>query len=490
MALSEELEGCFLRFLEEHLGSSDPSGLLIAISGGLDSTALLKICSGAAARHGRPIVAGHVHHGLRPDADQEAGRMEALCAGMGTPFRLARIQFENARPSEAEMRRARLRALSRLASESGCRYVLLGHQRDDLAETVIMNLIRGTGIRGMAGIRPVRGRFAHPLLDVPRSDLKRYLENQGVPWVEDPMNFDLGRTRNRIRHQVLPLLSEIRPGAVETIARAARHLRGATDALETEARVGLGRCRLPSPIGEIRLDGGILRSYHYGLADFMLRLAVESISCTTDNVSSAVWGQIAEVIRDRRSGRFAIHGSTIVEITGRMVRIAPGSPHQRPERPEAGTGAIVRWIGRTAWRGGYLRARLVRIPSRFDPAGRGRIKIRGTSRTQVFDAADLDLGRFPRIRPPRPGDRLALEYSGGHGRLSDLVSERGVPLRLRSGQPVIEDPDGRILWAPGIRRAGIALVRESTQVLWIARWFGPLPVDRAAAGGKSRGENA
>jgi len=103
---------------------------------------------------------------------------------------------------------------------------------------------------------------------------------------------------------------------------------------------------------------------------------------------------------------------------------------------------------------------------------------------QVFDAANVSPP--VRIRFPFAGDRISLEESSGRRKISDLLSERGVPRSLRGMQPVIEDARG-ILWVPGIRRAGVARVGPKTETIWIARWFGPLPVDRALSGGASRG---
>lgn len=474
MDLTGELEGAFLRFLEEHLDLHRSGGLLIGLSGGSDSTALLHLSVATADRHGHPVTVGHINHGIRPDSDAEEKRLRVMCSALGVPFTAERIRFAGSRPSEAEMRRGRLKALRRIGLATGCPHILLGHQRDDQVETVILNLTRGAGLRGLAGIAPVRGPFVHPLIEVPRARLRRYLVEVGIPWIEDPMNLDWDRARNRIRHRIVPMLElELRPGASAAIARAASHLRRALDALEGEARRSIDACSLPAPVGEIRLDGDRLRSYHDGLIDFMLRLAVQSISGTTENVSTPVWRMITGSTRQARSGRFQLPSRVVVETSEQVVRIGVEDPTHSAEGEVS-----VSWTGRTAWRTGILVSRLGRIRE-----GQARLRIRGLTRMQVFDASALSPP--VRIRPPHRGDRIALEDSAGRRLLSDLLSEKGVPRSERTMQPILEDGRG-ILWAPGIRRAGLALVGPETRAIWIARWFGPLPADRSLHGGSSR----
>ncbi len=474
MSLADELEGLFLRFLKEHLDPIGSGGLLVGLSGGSDSTALLAICAATADRHGRSIVAGHVNHGIRADAAAEEARLRELCSTIHVPFVIERIRFDRPEPSEAEMRRRRLRALRRIAHAKVCAHILLGHQRDDSVETVVLNLARGAGLRGLAGIPPVRGPFAHPLIEVPRASLRRYLEERGIPWIEDPTNLDPAHVRNRIRRIVLPLLeTEVHHGASRAIARASSHLRRALEAIEEAARHTLDRCALPSPDGEIRLDGDRLRSNHPGMIDFTLRLAVRSVCGTTEDLSTPAWRTIVAAVVERSSGRFPILEGAVVETTARFIRIA--AEIQAPPKAES---LPVPWVGRTGWGRGALETRLAAMIE-----GGRRLRVRGLTRIQVFDAAAL--APPVRIRLPRAGDKIALEEITGRRHLSDLLSERGIARSRRMGQPVLEDGRG-ILWAPGIRRAGVARVGADTKRIWIVRWIGPLPADHGLHGGSSR----
>jgi tRNA(Ile)-lysidine synthetase-like protein len=417
------------------------------------------------------------------------------------------------------MRKARYAALSKMAPASGCAWVLLAHQRDDQAETLLLNLTRGAGIAGLAGMAARRGIFLRPLLDVPRFALRRYLEESGTAAVEDPGNLDLARTRNRIRHRVLPLLeSEVRPRSAERIARAAGNLRRALDALDALAVQTLATSCLPAERGVIRLDATAIRPYPEGLIERILHRAVLAVRGSTSDIHAETWRSMTRSLMRAGDARFLLPGGVRVDVRGKTVEIAPGDPAAtRAGATKSGEGRItgtedragstragaasmgsaegasstgadgateqdpieLEWTGSFAW---TPRGR-ISTDVRPIPTNGPKLRIRGLTRVQVFDA---DLVRPPfRVRRARPGDFLELEDSAGSRKLSDLLSERMVPRTLRAEQPVLEDAGG-ILWAPGIRRAGRALVHMRTERIWIVRWSGALPADHAAHGGSSR----
>jgi tRNA(Ile)-lysidine synthase len=490
------IESEFLGFLRSYCTtnkrSEPPSGgILIAFSGGLDSTALLHLAVATAHGHGRAITVGHVNHGVRADAFAEETRLRALCGDLGIGFRCVRLgpggggaQRAGAASgaanaprglSEDAMRRARAKALRRLAAEAGCEWVLLGHQRDDQAETLLLNLLRGAGLRGLAGMPPRRGIFLRPLLAHSREMLRRYLEQRGAIWVEDPTNADPAIARNRIRHRVLPLLeAEMQPRAREALARAAGNLQRALAALDADAEICLAACALPSTPGDIRLDPARLRSYHPGLVEFTLRLAIARIRGSAADLPAPLLRGIAAHCLDGRAGRFRVAGGTIVDVTDRSIRIARETP------PSGGgfSGPVpIPLVGTIRWGSGRFRTRTI------EWAEGSRLRVRGLERVQVFDAGEIRPPMLARV--PAEGDRLLMEDGKGSRLLSDLLSERGVPRDLRADQPILEDAGG-VLWAPGIRRAARALVGTRTRRIWIVRWQGRLPSEDAPIGGDSR----
>ena len=180
--------------------------VVVACSGGPDSLALLAV----AARAGLAPVAVHVDHGLRPDGDAEAAVVATVAARLGVPSRAVRVDVPAGPNLEARAREARYAALEREADAIGATAILTGHSADDLAETVVLNLVRGAGTSGLAGIPARRGRVVRPLLGVRRADLHAVAAEvagaAGVAPVVDPTNDDERFRRNWVRHTVLPLL--------------------------------------------------------------------------------------------------------------------------------------------------------------------------------------------------------------------------------------------------------------------------------------------
>lgn len=188
----------------------------VAVSGGADSLALLDLLEVTRRWHGGALEVVTVDHGIREGSADDAAFVWELARSRGLPCTWVSLGLRGG-ASEAECRDARYRALAGLSVAR----VALAHHRDDLAETVLLHLLRGTGPRGFAGMAWRRDRYVRPLLDVPRADLRRWLAWRGLAWRDDPTNTDPGRLRNRLRHEVLPLLEDVRPGGVAAIARGA-----------------------------------------------------------------------------------------------------------------------------------------------------------------------------------------------------------------------------------------------------------------------------
>lgn len=223
-----------------------PLPLAVAYSGGADSTALLLA---AAARWPGQVHALHIHHGLQPAADGFLAHCQERCARLGMPLHARRVDAGHAprqSPEEAA-RTARYAALAAMAQEHGLRCVLLAQHADDQAESLLLALSRGAGLPGLAAMpadfERHGVRFLRPLLGVPGADLREALRSAGESWIDDPTNTDEARTRNRIRHRLLPALQEAFPGYREAFARSARHAAQAQELLDEFAAsdlAGLG----------------------------------------------------------------------------------------------------------------------------------------------------------------------------------------------------------------------------------------------------------
>ncbi len=206
--------------------------LCVGLSGGCDSVTLVHVLSrlGYAGR----LSAIHVHHGLSPNADAWADFCADYCAQLNIPLLTRRVAVERQSGSglEAAARQARYAAFAECPGD----YLLLAQHRGDQAETLLFNLLRGSGLTGAASM-PQQRRFAHmqllrPLLDVSRADIEAYARAEGLRWIDDESNADLGFSRNYLRHQTLADLSQRFPGAEAALAQAAGHFAEAQELLD------------------------------------------------------------------------------------------------------------------------------------------------------------------------------------------------------------------------------------------------------------------
>ncbi|TSE18484.1 tRNA(Ile)-lysidine synthase [Tepidimonas alkaliphilus] len=229
--------------------------LLVAFSGGADSTALLLAAS---ERWGARVRALHVHHGLQQAAQAFAAHAQRVAAQWGVLLEVRRVQVGLAprRSPEEAARQARYAALAQAARRQGAAAVLLAHHALDQIETVLLALTRGAGLPGLAAM-PERAErdgvtWARPLLEADGRALRAQLAAAGVPWIDDPTNADPQRTRNRLRLQVLPALLEAFPQAPKTFARSARHAASAQGLLEALAAQDLVRLGEPPRLNALR----------------------------------------------------------------------------------------------------------------------------------------------------------------------------------------------------------------------------------------------
>ncbi len=222
-----------------------PLPVLVAFSGGADSTALLVAC---ARRWPGQVMAVHVHHGLQSAADDFVRHCEQLCISLQVPLGIRHVNA-HPRPQESPedaARKARYGALSDFLSSTdgkGVASVALAHHADDQVETVLLALSRGTGVAGIAAMPGQWQRqgvaWFRPLLGVAGSQLRLWLRQQRIAWVDDPTNTELRYTRNRIRSQLLPALESVFPAFRETFVRSAAHAAEATQLLQELAEVDL-----------------------------------------------------------------------------------------------------------------------------------------------------------------------------------------------------------------------------------------------------------
>ncbi len=220
-----------------------PDGpLTVGLSGGCDSVVLLHLAVKLGLRD--RLCAIHVHHGLSPNADRWMAFCEAYCRQLGVPLfcHFATVDRDNPLGLEAAARMARYRVFETIPSGA----LLLGHHRDDQAETVLFNLLRGAGVSGAAGMLPERPfgalRILRPMIATPRAAIEAYARAQELAWIEDESNADTGFSRNFLRHKVFPLLHGRFPAASRNLAKSAAHFAEADTLLGELAALDWARC--------------------------------------------------------------------------------------------------------------------------------------------------------------------------------------------------------------------------------------------------------
>ena len=238
---------------------------LLGISGGADSMALAIAASQLLrdTRFGVVIV----DHGLQAGSDRVAQHAASQCVELG--FTQVQIKTVSTSGDEASARTARYAAFEQALSESGAQRLLLAHTKDDQAEQVLLGILRGSGTRTLAGIPPIRGRYARPLLELTRADTESICQRAGVEYWEDPSNTDTAYRRNHIRHKVLPFLREQLGGQLtESLARTARLAAADAEALEAWAHQAWEQSR-----GTQGINLQVLQSFPPAIGSRVLRLA-------------------------------------------------------------------------------------------------------------------------------------------------------------------------------------------------------------------------
>jgi len=416
--------------------------VVAALSGGSDSVAQLFLLRDLAAA-GDLVLAGaaHLNHQLRADAARDEAFCRALCERLGLPLVVAHVPVTSLAAEahvsvEVAARRARYAFLEQVRVELGAEVVAVAHTADDQAETVLLRLLRGAGTRGLRGILPRRGAIVRPVLDCTRTALREDLGSRGERWVEDASNADLAHPRNRVRHELMPLLARhYQPAVTRVLARTAEAV-GADDAhLEALAAQAMPATTAESSRGVV-LATGALAALPVALARRIARRALEAAQ--------------------------APHAPDLADVEQLLAVCRPGGPAAaepagvRVER--FSEDAVLLNRAQSAPRPG-LSPRVLPVPGAVTMPELGdgcRLTaegpIRNTGRLE-FTARRLTLKATVAapllVRGRLPGDRVRPRGRGGSRKLQDLLVDRKVPRGARDQVPVVVDGTGRIVWVVG-----------------------------------------
>ena len=431
------------RTIRRHAMLAGGETVLIGVSGGADSVALLHVLMNLASALRLRLHVLHVDHGLRPDSAHDAEFVRALGARLGVPVDAVGVSV-GAGSVEAAARAARHAALEAAAERLGAARIALGHTADDQAETLMMRVLEGTGVRGLAGIPPVRGRVIRPLIESRHREAVAALTTAGLSWLEDPSNRDPRFFRNRVRHALLPRLADEAGGdLVARLGRLARRAREAVDALDSLAAAELSRLGRAEDDGALVLSRSALASLPRPVAAEVLHLAAGRFG---SRAPLRAWGHrgLRRILADAQPRRAFRLGGVVLEVSGDRVRVgAARSPALTPRELTVPGRVELPEIGRA------LEAVVVPAGDYAVPRGADRV---------AFDAAGVP----PRllVRPRRQGDRFR-PFGGGDRRLKSFLIDAKVPRWQRDRVPLV-DAGRDIVWIAGVRRGAAAPVTPRT----------------------------
>lgn len=423
------------RTIERHDLCPPGTRVLVALSGGSDSTALLTLLHDLLPAAGAIIAAvAHVHHRLRDSADRDASFCRELAGRFGYPFDLTEVDVPASarlerRSIEDAARTARYAALEAAALRHGADRVATGHTRDDQVETLLMKLARGAGLSGSGGVYPVRGAVIRPLLDVSREELRAHLREAGETWVEDETNADLANPRNRVRHRLVPVLAEVLgDAALDGLARSA--VLAGEDGQWLDGLAAGEHARLSHAVAEgVVLDRAAVAALPVPLRTRVLLLAMRSAAGSAQIRTEHVYEADAVALGRLRAaespgGRWELSGSNLVLLG------------KQPDTPMA-VAVRLTVPGTVQWSNGAAELRAVPAPDA--PPGR-------PGEVDALVAVPAD-GQFV-VRGRRPGDAIRLK--AGRKKLQDLFVDAKVPRRERDNVPVVTDSSDNVVWVPGL----------------------------------------
>lgn len=476
--LPQDLQRTVSETIRRHRMVGSGKAILVAVSGGADSVALLHILLTLPETRTCRIGVAHLNHQLRGEAsDADAFFVQSLCDKLGLPLFAASIDcrnhgFGNGVSLEDAARRIRYAFLNRTAEANGYDRIALGHQADDNAEQVLLALLRGSGIHGAAGIPPIRdGMIVRPLIRVQRSELLDFLRSNEISWVEDETNRAIVCRRNALRIDILPLLKRTFSNAVPALlSRFAEIALDENEWIETLLEPEYATIIRRTAPEEIRISAGALLACHPALQRRILLKALAALMHHRQGLNFTHVEAIRTLLKRQEPGNIHLPGHVSVHaIQDDIVlkrfppcrgRCSPppchvGYRHLLEEPNVNGVSSV-----RLSEVGIELRAHLV------DPAEGFNWIRRNHPHEVFFDARGL---RFPLIvRSPLPGDRIRPFGMTGSRKIGKCLIDAKVARDRRALWPIVE-ADGDILWLCGLRRSALyPVLQERHPVLCLS----------------------
>ncbi|MET0516214.1 MAG: tRNA lysidine(34) synthetase TilS [Nitrospiraceae bacterium] len=447
---------------------SPGDSILVAVSGGPDSVALLSVLHELRPAWNLTLSVIHINYGLRGrESDADAAFVQRLCDELAVPCVMrrgdsVRQKEPGAGSLQERAREIRYSIVRRMAGESGIKRVALGHSADDQAETVLMWLLRGSGLAGLAGMPAMReGLFIRPLLTIPRADILSYLRTLNREYRTDASNGNPIYFRNKLRHGLVPYMKAIAPSLVRVISRQSEIV-GEEDAFMEQMVTDL----LPSIVAERDEHVRLARAPFLNVPLALQRRIIRRVLSRLDGRGrmprfTTVEAIVRQVVMNQAGSRCSARGVEVFH-EGESIRI--GKSCLRPiERNSSVQECICPEIpGMMVWPPTGERIQL-RVVDEHEARNTAQLR---DKHMMILDGATFTLPL--RLRSWKPGDRISpFGMKGRHKKVQDLFTDLKVTQSVRRNTPILVAPEG-ILWVVGFRPDGRFVMNPSTRQFVVA----------------------
>ncbi|WP_028777608.1 tRNA lysidine(34) synthetase TilS [Shimazuella kribbensis] len=459
----------FLAKLETHIRANklfrNNERLLVGVSGGCDSIALLDALYHLTMQFGWQVYVVHVNHHLRgEESDADARFVADFCQERNISYQHKHVDVKAKLKKEGGnkqsiARELRYQAFQDAAQSWGIKKIVLAHHADDQVETILMRIIRGTGPTGLAGIPVIRKwgdlEIVRPLLYFYRKELAEYLNENNINYREDSSNQSTEYTRNRLRLELIPELIQYNPQIKQSILQLGSMMADEEAVWEKWTNEALGTCLKKINEKEYQISLPSFLSYPVALQRRMVKLI---LNCLTDE--NLLYQSIEQVLQ------LGVHPSPSV-----WIFLPGGIKGVRSYEVLRLTKDYIN-KGEEKWSYPFSVPSKMYIPQgaieSIISSASTPYRIRESHHNAIFDADELNLAQLV-VRNRRPGDKIQPFGFSGHKRVKSLLMEHKIPQVNRGNQPIVVS-DQEIIWIPGIRRSAVAPVTSSTTKFLILDW--------------------
>lgn len=455
--------------IREHNLLDPGNRIIVGVSGGADSVCLLKVLLEIKDEFKLTLFVVHVNHGLRGcEADDDQAYVEKLCRNWGIPFKAYFVDIKALSKklgiSEEEAgREARYKLFNKVLENTGSDHIAVAHNRDDQAETVMLNLLRGAGLDGLCGMAMKQGKIIRPLLNISRSQILEYLGNDNINYCTDSSNTSSEYARNRVRNDLFPKIKEMFDvDPVNQLYRLSTLVSDDKDFLEQEAKRDYDAVVL-SDNDDVELSLAGLRILSNAIAKRIIRLAWERINNSRKNLESVHVDQIITLCHNNRTGKKVKlkNGIEVLLSYDRLIFTKVGKKYDKPY------SYLINKEGHTHINelNATLKAEVLRDSDLLKLGD--FITVDESSNVQFFDLDKLDGETVVRSR--LEGDRIRPYRSNGEKKLKKFFIDQKVPGRKRDIIPLVAQ-GSNIVWIVGMRTSEDYRARKDSKNVLMLSW--------------------